>query len=155
MASARLTVTRAGRVAAGVAVLTASMVGLPAGAAVSVVEEVPTCMGEPATIVGEPGRDVEGTDGPDVIVGGSGTQRISPGGGRDLVCAGDGHDGVFDRDHALDRINLGDLSDLFTSETADPERWWMRARARTTSGTSATPSRSTSPRAPTHAAVGW
>jgi Ca2+-binding RTX toxin-like protein len=83
------------------------------------VGEVPTCMGEPATIVGEPGADVAGTDGRDVIVGGPGTQRINPGGGVDLVCAGDGHDGVVDFDHAMDRIRLGASTDSFTSETAD------------------------------------
>jgi Ca2+-binding RTX toxin-like protein len=110
--------TNGGRIAAGVTVLLASMVGLPT-AAEAAAPGGPTCMGKPATIVGEPGTNVTGTSGPDVIVGGPGTQRIRPRGGIDLVCAGDGHDGVLDRDHYLDKVDLGARTDSFISMTAD------------------------------------
>jgi Ca2+-binding RTX toxin-like protein len=118
MRNARWAGTSGGRIAAGVTVLVASMVGLPT-VAEAAAPGGPTCMGEPATIVGEPGRNVRGTPDPDVIVGGPGTQRIRPGGGIDLVCAGDGYDGVFDFDSARDQVQLGARDDLFVSYAAD------------------------------------
>ncbi|MBB6626137.1 hypothetical protein H5V45_02275 [Nocardioides sp. KIGAM211] len=46
----------------------------------------PTCQGEPATVVGEPGSDVvRGTDGPDVIVS-RGVPEVRAAGGADRVC---------------------------------------------------------------------
>src|SRR4051794_4373853 len=56
-------------------------------------EELPTCFGVPATIVGTDGDDdLVGTDGADVIVGRDGNDRITPGLGDDRVCAGAGND---------------------------------------------------------------
>jgi len=50
-----------------------------------------TCHGQPATIVGKPGADVEGTEGPDVVVT-NGALRTSTLGGDDLVCVTGGAD---------------------------------------------------------------
>jgi Ca2+-binding RTX toxin-like protein len=50
-----------------------------------------TCHGQAATIVGEPGSDVEGTDGPDVVVS-NGARTIDTGLGDDLVCVTRGGD---------------------------------------------------------------
>ena len=55
----------------------------------------PTCLGEPATIVGTDGNDmIAGTDGDDVIVGLGGDDVIRSGGSSDtdLICGGDGND---------------------------------------------------------------
>jgi Ca2+-binding RTX toxin-like protein len=119
MVKARFAGIRGGGIAAGVAVLSASMVGLPTGAgamgaAGAAVEQASTCMGEPATIVADDGETV-GTDGPDVIVGRAGDDEIDPGGGRDLVCALGGWDIVTDGDAARDRIQLGAASDIFVT----------------------------------------
>ncbi len=54
----------------------------------------PTCQGQPATIVGEPGGSVRGTDGPDVVVS-DGARWVVTGAGDDVVCltgsSDDGH----------------------------------------------------------------
>ena len=65
------------------AVVVAQGASWPAAAA------VPTCFGQPATIVGTDGRDVlDGMAGPDVIVGGKGRDTIRGLGGDDKICAG-------------------------------------------------------------------
>lgn len=46
----------------------------------------PTCRGIAATIVGEPGTEVTGTDGDDVIVS-AGAYEVDAGAGADLICA--------------------------------------------------------------------
>lgn len=53
----------------------------------------PTCMGVPATIVGDGDANlIRGTDGRDVIVAGGGNDKILGRGGNDLICAGSGND---------------------------------------------------------------
>ena len=88
----------------------------------------PTCHGQAATIVGEPGSDVEGTDGPDVIVS-NGARTIDTGLGDDLVCltagsprgearleTGEGDDVVDATQSATEIVitNLGLGDDTFT-----------------------------------------
>jgi Ca2+-binding RTX toxin-like protein len=58
----------------------------------------PTCLGEPATIVGTQGNDtITGTSGDDVIAALGGDDVITSGGSSDmdLICAGDGNDTVI------------------------------------------------------------
>jgi Ca2+-binding RTX toxin-like protein len=60
--------------------------------------DYPTCLGEPATIVGTDGNDtIRGTDGDDVIAALGGDDTVIGGGGFDMVCGGDGND-TLDRD---------------------------------------------------------
>ena len=54
--------------------------------------EIPTCEGLPVTLVAEPGVPLEGTGGPDVILGTDGPDEISGGGGDDTICGLDGDD---------------------------------------------------------------
>jgi Ca2+-binding RTX toxin-like protein len=84
---------------------------------------VPTCFGQPATIVGTDGPDdLIGQSGvADVIYGGGGNDRISggafyedddvPGHAADLLCGGPGDDGVSGGP-GDDRINGGDGNDF-------------------------------------------
>ncbi|MEA2460026.1 MAG: hypothetical protein QOH90_203, partial [Actinomycetota bacterium] len=72
-------------------------------------EAAPTCFGHKATIVSNKAR-VEGTDAPDVIVGGDANQRIDGQGGNDRICAGGGDDVVRGRGGS-DRID-GGFSDI-------------------------------------------
>lgn len=60
-------------------VLTLAAVSVPAHGA------PPTCGGAPATIVGEPGSRVVGTEGPDVIVS-DGAMSVDALGGDDVIC---------------------------------------------------------------------
>lgn len=55
-------------------------------------QEIPTCNGLPATIIGIQGENLRGTAGDDVIVGTSGNDRIAGFGGNDIICGGDGYD---------------------------------------------------------------
>jgi Ca2+-binding RTX toxin-like protein len=56
----------------------------------------PSCLGEPATIVGTEGNDtIAGTSGDDVIAALGGDDLVSSGGGYDLVCGGDGNDSLI------------------------------------------------------------
>ncbi|MGY2704471.1 calcium-binding protein [Nocardioides sp. HB32] len=73
----------------GAALVAALLVPMsPAGAA-----PVPTCQGEPATVVGTPHADrLVGTPEADVIVGLNGDDVVRGRGGDDLVCGGDGAD---------------------------------------------------------------
>jgi uncharacterized delta-60 repeat protein len=65
---------------------------------------VPTCAGEPATIVGTArGETLRGTAGNDVIVARGGADRIRAGRGRDLVCGGRGRD-VLSGGRGADRL---------------------------------------------------
>lgn len=69
---------------------TAALAVAPASAA------VPTCFGEPATIVGTRGDDVlKGTDGRDVIAGLRGNDVIRGRAGNDLLCGGAGIDYLY------------------------------------------------------------
>ena len=95
-----------------------------AGAAPSIAQdEVPSCFGQDATIVGTPGDDhITGTSGPDVIRGLQGDDVIDGLGGDDLICGDEGNNlivggpgndslsgaglGFFGRDHLIG--GLGD-----------------------------------------------
>jgi Ca2+-binding RTX toxin-like protein len=54
----------------------------------------PTCLGKPATIVSSEPR-IEGTDAPDVIVGGAGDNVIYGLGGNDTICGSGGNDSIY------------------------------------------------------------
>lgn len=63
----------------------------------------PTCKGQVATIVAQPGVETTGTDSADVIVGTSGPDFITGGAGDDLIC-GLGGDDVIRGAGGADRI---------------------------------------------------
>lgn len=66
-----------------------AMAAAPAAGAAA----VPTCHGEPATIVGTRGADrITGTAGRDVIVARGGDDVVAGGAGEDVICGGDGAD---------------------------------------------------------------
>lgn len=72
--------------------LAAALYAVPVAAA----QAVPTCFGQPATIVGTSADDtLVGTEGPDVIFGGGGHDRIDGLGGDDLICGRRGGDRLF------------------------------------------------------------
>ncbi|GAW51556.1 MULTISPECIES: hypothetical protein [unclassified Nocardioides] len=89
-----------------------------------------TCQGQPATIVGEPGGTVTGTDGPDVIVT-NGAAHTDAGAGDDLVCitdagerrpdvwAGAGDDSVVDTSARSPHVLLGAGDDDFRGLTEE------------------------------------
>jgi len=87
----RLTVLSAALVATGALVFGVAASGASA--------PWPSCLGQPATIVGTDGNDtINGTANDDVIVGLGGDDTITTGGTDDfgdLVCAGDGNDTVI------------------------------------------------------------
>ncbi len=57
---------------------------------------VPTCNGQPATIVGtDSGENLKGTAGPDVIAALGGNDLVRAGGGPDIVCGGAGRDDLL------------------------------------------------------------
>ncbi len=68
------------------AVAVCALLGVPAVPAAPAAAAPPTCQGQPATIVGERGDFVSGTEGPDVIVAG-GANEVSARGGDDLICS--------------------------------------------------------------------
>ena len=81
------------------------------GAALAVVPptadaQVPTCFGQPATIVATAGERTVGTSGPDVIVGTAGPDDIRGRGGDDLICGLGGPD-VIRGNAGADRIAAG------------------------------------------------
>ena len=100
-----------------------------------------TCHGQAATIVGEPGSDVEGTDGPDIVLS-NGAETVYTGLGDDLVCLthgtrrrdvkvdpGGGDDVVDGSESTAERVSafLGPGDDTYTGgpgedyvEASDP-----------------------------------
>jgi Ca2+-binding RTX toxin-like protein len=79
-------------------------------------QAVPTCFGQPATIVGTSGNDtIQGTDGADVIVGGGGEDRIDGAGGDDLICAG----GLLRGGDGNDKLHGGPKSDFIDAGNGD------------------------------------
>ena len=71
------------------------LVSLGVSSASAGADQVQSCFGQPATIVGTNGPDViRGTPGDDVIVSLGGNDLIGGGGGDDLICAGNGNDRV-------------------------------------------------------------
>lgn len=97
----------------GLTVLTLAVgaVGLAGTAAVSAAGGA-SCLGQPATIVGNPGDDIHATDGPDVIVT-NGASQTYAGDGDDLVCV----TGGAGMDHADVLADEGDdVVDASTNE---------------------------------------
>ena len=88
---------------------------------------VPTCQGEPATLVGKPGAPLNGTAGRDVMVS-RGASHVNAGDGDDVVCitgstkdgyrvrvaAGNGNDSVLVTGNNTVRAFLGDGRDNFS-----------------------------------------
>jgi Ca2+-binding RTX toxin-like protein len=67
----------------------------------------PSCLGEPATIVGTRGSDVlNGSASRDIILALAGADRIRGRGGNDLICAGQGNDTVA-AEGGNDEVDLG------------------------------------------------
>ncbi|MGI9608714.1 MAG: calcium-binding protein [Acidimicrobiia bacterium] len=93
-----------------VVALVAGLLVVTAGSAPSKAQ-TPTCFGEAATIIAEPGVVTVGTSGADVIVGTAGADVIRGRGGADKICARGGADRVFGGAGA-DRINLGSGNDF-------------------------------------------
>jgi serralysin len=72
--------------------------GIAGASASPAAADWPSCLGEPATIVGTEGNDtIAGTSRDDVIVGLGGDDVITSGGSSelDLICGGDGNDSVI------------------------------------------------------------
>ena len=87
-----------------VVVVTAALIASILASAPAASQDVPTCDGVPATIVGTEGNDrINGTSGDDVIVGLGGRDRIAGGAGNDLICGGDGID-IIKGQRGRDRI---------------------------------------------------
>ena len=79
-------------VAIAIALSAVAAVGAPAQ------EGGASCLGAPATIVGDGSSTIYGTPGPDVIVGTSANETIYGLGGDDLICGGLGDDTIFGGD---------------------------------------------------------
>ncbi|ETX02621.1 MAG: hypothetical protein ETSY1_02930 [Candidatus Entotheonella factor] len=81
--------------------------------------EVPTCFGQPATIVGTEGPDtLIGTNGPDVIVGLGGDDFIRGRRGDDLICGGPGNDEIRG-ENGVDQLDGGDDGDIIRGGNLD------------------------------------
>lgn len=106
-------------------VLSVLVTALPWGFVSASAAAATECQGQAATIVGEPGARVDGTDGPDVIVT-NGAEIVHAGDGADLVCttampdvswvyAGADDDSVVAGGNGYERlrVDLGAGSDRF------------------------------------------
>src|SRR6266550_9036038 len=104
-------------VGATTALLTASLLLWPAVAARAA---TPTCLGQPATVVGSSGDDnpLLGTSGDDVIVGRAGNDVIRGRGGKDLICGNGGAD-TLDGGDGADTMQGGDGDDTLTGGAGD------------------------------------
>lgn len=116
--------------AAAVALVLAPLAWAPLAADAA----APTCQGKPATLVGKPGKNVYGTDGPDVVVSG-GSSIVSTGDGNDTVCmtgttkdgyraklySGDGDDSVVASAGNFVKANLGLGTDTFSGGGEDDD----------------------------------
>ncbi len=81
--------------------------------------EVPTCFGQPATIVGTEEADtLIGTNGPDVIVGLGGDDFIRGRRGDDLICGGAGNDEIRG-ENDVDQLDGGDGDDIVRGGNLD------------------------------------
>jgi predicted extracellular nuclease len=84
-------------------------------------DAAPTCLGEPATIVGtDAAEKLTGTDGRDVIVGRGGDDLIVAAGGHDLVCGGPGDDRLYGN-NGKDRLAGGTGDDEVQGGNGDDE----------------------------------
>jgi VCBS repeat-containing protein len=77
-----------------------------------------SCLGQKATLLAVPGKELNGSSRRDVIVGSSGADRIEGGGGNDLICAGAGTD-VVSGGGGDDRILGGAGADLLHGNAGD------------------------------------
>lgn len=101
----------------------------PAQAPVRPPAPTPTCLGKTATIVYTGERSINGTPGPDVIVGTSDRERIDGGGGDDTICSGGGDDTVLGGagndtirgGHGQDRLSGDAGNDLLLGEMGDDD----------------------------------
>jgi Ca2+-binding RTX toxin-like protein len=85
------------------------------------VRSAPTCLGQPATIVGSRGDDrIEGTDQADVVVGRGGRDIVFAGEGDDLVCGQAGSD-VIDGGGGNDRMSGAADQDFITGVDGNDE----------------------------------
>jgi len=83
-------------IAVGVLAAAAFVLGISASASSAA---WPTCLGQPATILGTDGNDLlSGTSDDDVIVGLAGDDQIRGNGGVDYICGGDGNDTILQTD---------------------------------------------------------
>jgi hypothetical protein len=94
----------------------------------------PTCQSRPATVVGEPGKVLQGTSGPDVVVSG-GASFVNTGDGDDVVCvtgatadgfrvrvdSGAGDDSVVTRTGNVVKAYLGPGEDSFVGGAESDE----------------------------------
>ncbi|MEM7285592.1 MAG: calcium-binding protein [Actinomycetota bacterium] len=92
------------------AVAVGALLAVLPGTSPAAAQTTPTCFGQPATIVAQPGQVTRGTSGPDVIVGTNGPDVIRGRGGADLICSRGGADDVKGGGGA-DMIDLGKGSD--------------------------------------------
>lgn len=92
----------------------ATALGLGAGSSKS----AQSCLGQAATMIATPGKELNGSSRHDVIVGSSGADRIQGGGGDDLICAGAGAD-VVSGGGGDDRILGGPGADVLHGNAAD------------------------------------
>lgn len=81
-------------------------------------ESPQSCLGQTATMVATPGKELNGSSRRDVIVGSSGADRIEGGGGDDLICAGTGAD-VVSGGSGDDRVAGGAGADLLRGNAGD------------------------------------
>jgi VCBS repeat-containing protein len=77
-----------------------------------------SCLGQAATLIATPGKELNGSSRRDVIVGSSGADRIQGGGGDDLICAGAGAD-IVSGGGGDDRILGGAGADLLRGNAGD------------------------------------
>ncbi len=81
--------------------------------------DLPTCFGQPATIVGTEGDDtLIGTNGPDVIVGLGGNDFIRGRRGDDLLCGGAGNDELRG-ENGVDQLDGGSDGDILRGGNLD------------------------------------
>src|SRR5215203_842140 len=85
--------------------------GLLLAVPTSAVADTPTCFGRSVTMKAEPGEDIVGTLGPDVIWGTTGDDVIRALGGDDRICGRGGSDLII-AGPGDDRVNAGAGRDL-------------------------------------------
>lgn len=95
--------------------LALAVVAVVAPATAQAQEAVRTCNGKPVTIAFDDpgvGLNINGTNGPDVILGGPGPETIRGGLGADVICGGEGDD-VLDGQGGRDKLFGQGGSDVF------------------------------------------
>ncbi len=98
------------------------------------VQNIPTCEGQPATIIGTEGNDViRGTEGDDVIVGLGGNDVIRGLGGNDFICGYDGRDRLFGGP-GDDILHGGEKNDILKGDQGADWLFGNQGRDRLTGG---------------------